>query len=81
MGRNDILRTIKDAEAAAEETVRSAKDKAAKILSEARVSASDALNTGKKDADSSAQAAIQTARDAAAGDAFSTRCEAPCAAR
>ncbi|MBA41153.1 MAG: hypothetical protein CMB17_04655 [Euryarchaeota archaeon] len=69
MGRNDILRAIKEAEASAEQTILAAKEKASRILSDARSAASESVVAGRRETEASAQSNLQSAREAASGEA------------
>jgi ATP synthase H subunit len=69
MGRADILKTIKQAEADAAVAVEKAREEAARNISDARVKASDLEASGKREAEAESQKIIQTARESAETEA------------
>jgi ATP synthase H subunit len=69
MGRADILKTIKQAEADAATAVEKAREEASRNISDARVKASDLEASGKRAAEAEAQKIIQTARESAETEA------------
>jgi ATP synthase H subunit len=69
MTREDVLRSIKNAEIAATETLSNAKKEAASIISQARQNASEILTSGRSDSESNAQGLISKARESAGSEA------------
>lgn len=69
MAREEVLRSIKDAEIAATETLSDAKKEATSIISQARQKASEILTSGRSESESNAQGLISKARESAGSEA------------
>ena len=69
MTREEVLRSIKDAEIAATETLLNAKKEATSIISQARQNASEIVTTGRTDSESDAQGLLSEARANAGSEA------------
>ena len=69
MGRQEVLRAIRQAESEAEKTIASAQSEAAEIISKARLKATEIIQSGKTDSEASSQNMISEARNVAEGEA------------
>tara|TARA_B100001778_G_scaffold119400_1_gene98051 strand:+ start:668 stop:982 length:315 start_codon:yes stop_codon:yes gene_type:complete len=69
MGREEVLRAIRQAESEAEKTIANAESEAADIISKARLKATEIIQSGKSDSDASSQNMISEARSVAEGEA------------
>ena len=69
MGREEVLRAIRQAESEAEKTIANAESEAAEIISKARLKATEIVQSGKSDSEASSQNMISEARSVAEGEA------------
>ena len=69
MGREEVLRAIRQAESEAAKTIADAESEAAEIISKARLKATEIIQTGKFDSEASSQEMISEARSVAEGEA------------
>ena len=69
MGREEVLRAIRDAEKEAKITVANAESQASEIISKARLAATEIIQAGRSDSEESTQNMISEARQAAEGEA------------
>ena len=69
MGREEVLRAIRQAEREAEKTIADAEAEASEIISKARLKATEIIQSGKSDSEASSQDLISEARSAAEGEA------------
>ena len=69
MGREEVLRAIRQAESEAEQTIADAESKASEIVSKARLTATEIIQAGRSDSEANAQTMISEARSAAESEA------------
>ena len=69
MGREEVLRAIRQAESEAAKTIADAESEAAEIISKARLKATEIIQAGKSDSEASSQNMISEARSVAEGEA------------
>ena len=69
MGREEVLRAIRQAETEAEKTLTNAESEAAEIISKARLKATEIIQSGKSDSEASSQNMNSEARCVAEGEA------------
>ena len=69
MGKQEVLRAIREAETEAKETIANAESQASEIITKARLVATEIVQSGKSDSESSSQSVISDARSIAEGEA------------
>ena len=69
MGREEVLRAIRQAEREAKDTISKAEAEASGIVSKARLAATEIVQTGRSDSEANSQSLISNARSAAEGEA------------
>ncbi len=69
MGREEVLRAIRQAEGEAKKTIADAQSEATEIISKARLKATEIIQSGKSDSEANSQNMISEARNAAEGEA------------
>jgi len=69
VGREEVLRAIRDAENVARVTIEDAKAEASEIVAKARLSATEIIQHGRSDSDASSRGKISEARNTAEKEA------------
>ena len=75
MGRADVLRTIRDAEADAKATLEKAERDASNLVMKARANAAETVSTGRQDSDTEANAILEKSRAASEKEAAAVSSE------
>jgi V/A-type H+-transporting ATPase subunit G/H len=75
MGMKEVLKSIKAAEEAADEKISSSSDEAVKVLQNARITASEIVQSANEDSLISTQETLENARSSAGDDASKVKSE------
>ena len=70
MSREEVLKSIKNAEKKATEALEEAEKRAGEIISRARLSATEIIQDGKMESDSDAEKIVSKAKDKAGSEAI-----------
>lgn len=70
MGRETVLKAIRNAENKAKETITDAESQASEIITKARLAATEIIQSGRSDSESNSQDMISEARDIAEKEAM-----------